>query len=448
VWPGPHSTGAELADAGRDARKAVPRRSHGDFTAAPGRDPLAILAAQATTRVPDLVPVRHARMAVSPFTFFRGAAAVMAADLAANATTPLHVQICGDAHLLNFGLFGTPERHLAFDVNDFDETLPGPFDWDVKRLAASVAIAASDRGFTADDQRNAAGEAARSYHESITSLAALDEMACWYTQVNVDELVPLLPKNLRQRGTRVVERARKHTSWQAVEKLTTHDGDQLRIADDPPLITHLDDADVVAHLTTLVNGYLPTLSSDRRALLRRFRVIDVARKVVGVGSVGTRCYIVLLAANSDDTPLFMQVKQAEASVLEPFVGRAAQATGGERVVDGQRLMQASSDIFLGWGTVGPYHFYLRQLHDMKGSIDVENLSPGELASYARACGYTLARSHARSGTAPAISAYLGSNTTFADAIANFAVDYVAVNAADHAAMVEAIADGRLESTPL
>lgn len=448
IWPGSTTTAAEQEALGRGARKDVPRRSHSELVTGADRDPLAILARQAQTRVPELVPVRHARMAVSPFTFFRGAAAVMAADLAGGPTTPVTVQACGDAHLVNFGLFATPERHLAFDVNDFDETLPAPFEWDVKRLAASVAIAAADRGFDASSKRAATQAAVASYAESVAALADLDELQGWYTQVNVDELVPLLPKPLRKAGTKIADRARRHTSAQAVAKLTTTDGGRLRIVDDPPLIVHPPGDEVQAHVAGLIASYLPTLSSDRQTLLRRFRVVDVARKVVGVGSVGTRCYVVLLAANRDDTPLFLQVKEAEASVFEPFVGAAPQLTSGERVVAGQKLMQASSDIFLGWGTVGPHHFYVRQLRDMKGSVDVDALSPDGLVSYARSCGFALARAHARSGNATAISAYVGTGSVFVDAVTGFAVAYEAVNAADHAAFVAAIDAGRVEAAPL
>jgi uncharacterized protein (DUF2252 family) len=447
VWPGAPHNAAELADIGRQARKAVPRSSHSEFTPASTRDPLAILAAQATTRVPDLVPVRHARMAVSPFTFYRGAAAVMAADLATTPTTDLHVQLCGDAHLLNFGGYGTPERHLAFDVNDFDETLPGPFEWDVKRLAASVAVAANDRGFNSTVRHSAAAAAASAYQSSIATLATMPTMDRWYMQINVDQILPLLPEQDRQRAERQVNKAFKRTSMQALRRLTAVVDGQLRIVDDPPLIIHFDNDIVDQQLATLFDGYRPTLSSDRRDLLSRFHVVDVAGKVVGVGSVGTRCYIVLMTAYSDDTPLFLQVKQAQASVLEPFVGPAAHATHGERVVAGQRLMQASSDIFLGWAEAGGHEYYLRQLRDLKGSVDIDTIDPDALHTYARTCGSALARAHARSGNVEAIAAYLGTKGTFADAIAEFSVNYAELNVADHAAMVDAIAEGRIESAP-
>jgi uncharacterized protein (DUF2252 family) len=445
LWPGPRHTGTELNEIGRDVRQSVPRRAHETLELPADRDPLAILARQEERRVPELVPVRHSRMAVSPFTFFRGAAAVMAADLATTPTTPLHVQLCGDAHLLNFGAFGTPERHLAFDVNDFDETLPGPFEWDVKRLAASVVVAARDRGFRPGDARAAALAAALTYQSSMASLAAMSELDCWYTHLNVDELLPDLPKQARKRTEQTIDKARRRTSVQAAAKLTTTAGGRMRIVEDPPLIVRLDDPLLVDHLNELFGGYRLTLPSDRRHLLDRYRVVDVARKVVGVGSVGTRCYIVLLAANSDGSPLFLQVKEAEASVLEPYVGRAAEPSGGERVVAGQRLMQATTDIFLGWGNVEPYHFYLRQLRDMKGSADVDTMTPEGLRAYAEVCGFALARAHARSGSADAITAYLGSKPTFADAISRFADAYADVNEADYAAFTAAIADGRLEA---
>lgn len=447
MWPGPRHTADELTDIGRSARKQVPRRRHAEFSPAPGRDPLAILAAQATTRVPELVPIRHARMAVSPFTFFRGAAAVMAADLATTATTGLRVQICGDAHLLNFGAYGTPERHVAFDVNDFDETLPGPFEWDLKRLAASVVVAATDHGFTTEHGRAAAAASVTAYQRSMATLAATDTLDAWYSQVNLDDLATALPKQMRPRLTRQIDRARRHTSAQAVAKLTTTDGGQRRIMDDPPLIVHFDDEVVRARLAALFSQYRTTLASDRRHLFDRYEVLDVARKVVGVGSVGTRCYIVLMQAVSDHSPLFLQVKQAEASVLEPFVGPAIEDSGGERVVAGQRLMQASSDIFLGWSHDNGHDFYLRQLRDMKGSANLDAMGPDNLTMYAMLCGSTLARAHARTGTATAVSAYLGTSSTLAGAIAEFAVAYATVNAADHAAFVAAIAQGRIDSAP-
>lgn len=445
LWPGPRHSRTELIEIGRDARQAVPRRAHEVLDLPADRDPIAILTAQEQRRVAELIPVRHSRMAVSPFTFFRGAAAVMAADLATTPTTPLHVQLCGDAHLLNFGAFGTPERHLAFDLNDFDETLPGPFEWDVKRLVASIVIAARDRGFTAAEGRASAVAATLSYQRSIAQLAAMTELDCWYTHLNVDELLPELPKQARKRTERTIDKARRRTSAQAAAKLTTTAGGRMRIVEDPPLIVRLDDPQVVDHLNELFSGYRLTLPSDRRHLLDRYRVVDVARKVVGVGSVGTRCYIVLLAANSDDSPLFLQVKEAEPSVLEPYVGRASETTGGERVVDGQRLMQATTDIFLGWGNVGPYHFYLRQLRDMKGSAEVESMEPSGLTAYAEVCGFALARAHARSGSADAITAYLGTKPTFAEAVATFGEAYADLNEADYEHFTAAIADGRLEA---
>ncbi len=279
-------------------------------------------------------------------------------------------------------------------------------------------------------------------------MATMPTMDRWYTQVNVDQMLPLLPEQARQRAERQVTKAFKRTSMQALRKLTAVVDGQLRIVDDPPLIIHFDSELVDQQLATLFEGYRPTLSSDRRDLLERFRVVDVARKVVGVGSVGTRCYIVLMAAYSDDNPLFLQVKQAQASVLEPFVGPPAQATAGERVVAGQRLMQASSDIFLGWAEAGGHEYYLRQLRDMKGSVDIDIIEPDGLHTYARTCGATLARAHARSGNVEAIAGYLGTKGTFADAIAQFSVEYAAINVADHTAMVEAIAEGRIESATL
>jgi uncharacterized protein (DUF2252 family) len=445
AWPGPNHTGAQLTEIGKAARKTCPRTAHDTFVPASNRDPLAILAAQANTRVPELVPVRHARMAVSPFTFYRGAAAVMAADLATTPTTPLAVQLCGDAHLANFGLFGTPERHQAFDVNDFDETLPGPFEWDVKRLAASLVVAAIERGFTDDVARDAAVHAVRSYQSTLTELAAMDELDAWYVQLESDTIVASLPKASRKDAERAVAKARRRTSAQAMAKLTRPDGGLPRIVDDPPLITHLDEEVTRNHLAELFMAYAPTISSERRQLLRRYRVVDAARKVVGVGSVGTRCFILLALAWSDDSPLFIQVKEAQASVLEPFAGHAAQNHHGERVVDGQRLMQTTSDIFLGWGTVGEHHFYLRQLRDWKGSANLDVIAPEQLPRYGALCGAALARAHNRSGNADALTAYLGDNDSFAEAVADFAQHYASLNIEDHAAFCESIAEGRIEA---
>ncbi len=445
IWPGPNHTGAQLADIGKAVRKDTPRSAHSVFTPAPTRDPLAILATQATTRVPELVPVRHARMAVSPFTFFRGAAAVMAADLAGTPTTPLCVQLCGDAHLANFGLFGTPERRQAFDVNDFDETLPGPFEWDIKRLAASLVVAALDRGFSDAVARDAAVSAVQSYQSTLTELAAMDELDAWYVQLESDMIVDSLPKASRKNAERAVAKARRHTSAQAVAKLTRQENGLPHIVEDPPLITHLDEDVTRAHLRELFDDYVQTVSSERRELVRRYRVVDAARKVVGVGSVGTRCFVLLALAWSDDSPLFIQVKEAEGSVLEPFVGRAHQGHHGERVVAGQKLMQSASDIFLGWGAVGPHHFYVRQLRDWKGSADLDQITPEQLPGYGRLCGSALARSHSRSGNADALSAYLGDGDTFAESVADFAQHYATINIDDHAAFCQAIADGSVEA---
>jgi uncharacterized protein (DUF2252 family) len=445
LWPDPGGDAAELSSLGRQARHRLRRSDPNVMHLAPDRDPLGILAAQDTTRVAHLVPLRHERMAVSAFTFFRGAAAVMTADLASGPSTGLHVQLCGDAHLANFGAFATPERSLVFDVNDFDETLPGPFEWDLKRLAASVVVAADDLGFAPDLGRQAALESARSYQRWMGELAAMGELDRWYAQLDIAELLPHLPDAQRHRAERSVAKARKRTALQAVSKLTTLVDGQLRIADDPPVIEHLDDTLVHQHLANLVHAYRDTLSGDRRHLLDRFRVVDVARKVVGVGSVGTRCYLLLMEAPSDGGHLFLQVKEAQPSVLEAHLGPAAETTHGERVVVGQRLMQAASDIFLGWTTAGPYHFYVRQLRDMKGSVDFEGMTPAGLTTYARVCGLALARSHARSGAARAVAAYLGSGSSFAEAIAEFAVTYAEVNRADYRRFLDMVTTSAVTS---
>jgi uncharacterized protein (DUF2252 family) len=431
LWPPPGLSVSELDEIGRGARHRLRRSELGAIDPAPDRDPVAILAAQDATRVAHLIPLRHERMAVSPFTFFRGAAAVMAADLARTSSTGLHVQLCGDAHLANFGAFATPERKLVFDVNDFDETLPGPFEWDLRRLAASVVVAADDLGFDRATGRAAAVESARSYQHWMAQLSRLSELDRWYAELDTDELVPHLPDEQRRRTERSMAKARKRTGLQAVAKLTTVVDGRRRIVDDPPVIEHLDDTLVHQHLANLLDAYRHSLSSDRVHLLDRFRVIDVARKVVGVGSVGTRCYLLLLESGADGGHLFLQVKEAQASVLEAHLGPAAEESHGERVVAGQRLMQAATDVFLGWTTAGPYHFYMRQLRDMKGSVDFDGMSPAGLTVYARVCGLALARAHARSGSARAVAAYLGEGSSFADAVGEFAERYADINLADY-----------------
>ncbi|MFB6893816.1 DUF2252 domain-containing protein [Kitasatospora sp. NPDC056327] len=433
---------------GRAARDRAPRSAHGRWIPSADRpDPLALLARQAEDRLPDLVPIRYGRMADSPFAFLRGAAAVMAADLAAVPDTGITVQLCGDAHLLNFGVYASPERALLFDVNDFDETYPGPFEWDVKRLAASVAVAARDNGHDEDRARRAALAAGLGYAGAMRTLAERGELDVWYARVDTEDILPLVRRSRRKRVEATLDKARRRTSLQAFGKLTERGEDgRRRIVSDPPLIEPLP-RDELRRVGKIYSDYRATLAEDRRVLLDRFRLVDVARKVVGVGSVGTRCFILLLEGRDEGDPLFLQIKEAGRSVLEeylPDTRPAAEAPvvhGGRRVVTGQHLMQAASDIFLGW-TTGPggRHFYGRQLRDMKGSVDVAGMAPSDLRGYADLCGRTLARAHARSGDRLAVAGYLGTSDTFAEAIAEFAVRYVARTEADHAALRAAIDD--------
>ncbi|WP_405015863.1 DUF2252 domain-containing protein [Kitasatospora sp. NBC_00070] len=439
---------AERARRGRAARKTVTRSAHGRWTAAADRpDPLAVLERQGADRVAELLPIRYGRMAVSPFTFLRGAAAVMAADLAAVPNTGLNVQLCGDAHLLNFGVFASPERALLFDLNDFDETLPGPFEWDVKRLAASVAVAARDNGHGDEQAWRAARAAARAYRLAVRQLAELGELAVWYERIDADQVLDLIrePRN-RRRAEANLGRARRRTSLQALGKLTERRDGRRRILQDPPLLEAVSSTELRA-VGKIFSEYRSTLPEERRLLLDRFRFVDTARKVVGVGSVGTRCFIILLTGRDEHDPLFLQVKEAGRSVLADHLPAGGHEHQGHRVVAGQRLMQAAGDIFLGWMT-GPNgrHFYGRQLRDMKGSAAVETMTPAALRQYARLCGTALARAHARSGDRIAIAGYLGDTDTFDRAIADFALHYADRTVADHAALTAAVAAGSLAAT--
>jgi uncharacterized protein (DUF2252 family) len=416
------------------------------------------LEAQDATRVPELVPIRYGRMNVSPFAFFRGAATVMAHDLGAGARTPFQTQLCGDAHLMNFGGFASPERDLVFDLNDFDETLPGPFEWDVKRLAASVEIAGRERAFKKSDRKNAVLESVKAYRCAITRFAAMGNLAVWYARLDVaailGELHAAHDRKLAKSLARSAAKAESNDSMRALSTLTRDVNGEPRIVSEPPLIVplaELPNGDAQGVIPAVFRSYRRSLSEDRRVLLDRFRRVDVARKVVGVGSVGTQCWIVLMLGRDDRDPLFLQLKEAEASVLEPLLGGSSFATHGQRVVEGQRLMQAASDIFLGWVHAEPEpddltpDFYVRQLRDWKLSIDVRTILPHGLAVYGAACGWTLARAHARSGDAVAIGAYLGGSDRFDRAIAEFARAYADLNEQDHRALLDAIAHRRVSA---
>ncbi len=446
---------AERAAIGRATRAERPRSGHAELGDAP-RDPVAVLAGQDQSRVPDLVPIRYARMLASPFAFFRGAAALMAADLAETASTALTVQLCGDAHLSNFGVFSAPDRRLVFDCNDFDETCPGPFEWDLKRLVASVAIAGRQRGFGRKERRRATLATAAGYRRAIREYAAMRNLEVWYARIDVEPALESLRSQADQRRLRRVERnldkARAKDSIRAYGKLTEEVDGRVRIVSDPPLIVPIEDlaggADVERQLREVVAAYRESLSPDRQHLAASYRYVHAARKVVGVGSVGTRAWILLLLGRDAHDPLFLQAKEAGPSVLEPYAGPSPYSHPGRRVVEGQRLMQAASDIFLGWVTVTGVDgeercFYVRQLWDGKGSADVEALSAQELATYGALCGRALARAHARSGDRVAIASYLGGGDTFDEALARFAEAYADRNERDFERVREAADDGRI-----
>ncbi|MFD5461407.1 DUF2252 domain-containing protein [Kitasatospora sp. NPDC127059] len=453
-------TARERADRGRAARRTSPRSAHGDF--APRRDrpdPIDLIEAQSASRVRELVPVRYGRMSESPFRFYRGAAAIMAADLSGTPTSGIRAQLCGDAHLLNFRLLASPERHLLFDINDFDETLPGPWEWDVKRLAASLVIAGRENGFDDEDSEAAVRSCVRSYREAMHAFAGMGHLDVWYAKADAYQVQAAvsgrLHKGTRKRLSANLAKARTRDSLQAFENLTREVDGERRITPDPPLITPVSDLlpdrerlALEEEIHHLIEGYGRSLSADRRSLLRKFTVVDMARKVVGVGSVGTRCWIVLLLGRDDRDPLFLQAKEAQQSVLAAHVGRSGFASEGERVVTGQRLMQAASDIFLGWQHVEGIDgrerdFYVRQLRDWKGIAQPGLMSPDELDEFGRLCGWTLARAHARSGDRVAIAAYLGRGDVFDRALARFAVAYADQNERDHQALLDAVGAGRV-----
>lgn len=438
-------------DGGRALREAVPRSAHGEWTPRRDRrDPIAVLEEQALTREPALVPVRYARMAESPFAFFRGAAAVMAMDLAATPATGLRVQACGDAHVNNFGKFATPERNVVFDINDFDETLPGPWEWDVKRLCASLAVVAEQRGFRPADRDAVVTVASHTYRERMALYARKRTLDVWYERLSVTDVIEHFPPKYRRDVRRDLERAERRDHRSAAAKLTRDVDGEVRFVEDPPLVVHLtatehDMDDVMATF----DEYRRSLSEERRVLIDRFHIVDVARRVVGVGSVGTRCWLVLFEGphHPKGDPLMLQVKEAQASVLEQHLGASELPHHGQRVVAGQRLTQAASDVFLGWcsGKKSGRHFYVRQMWDVKGQSDPMSMSPDGLGYYGAVCAWALARAHARTGDAVAITGYLGQSGRFDGAMVEFAKRYAKVNAQDHARLLEAIHDRRIRA---
>ncbi len=452
----------ERAATGKAARQKAARSSHGEWEpGADRRDPVEVLEDQAKSRIPELVPIRYGRMLASPFAFFRGGAAIMAMDLANTPQSGFRVQLCGDAHLSNFGVFAAPDRRLVWDVNDFDETLPGPWEWDVKRLAASFAIAGRDRDFTPKETRAAVLSAAREYREAMRKFTEMRNLDVWYARLDVDQLLAELAKVADRRELRVARRtaakAAKKDSLRAFDRLVRVVDEEPQIVSDPPLVVPVREllSEAQRHgleerILELLRGYRESLTGDRRHLFDSYRFVDLARKVVGVGSVGTRAWAVLMMGRDGQDPLLMQAKEAEASVLEPYAGRSKYGNHGKRVVEGQWLMQAASDILLGWLPALEYDgqerdFYVRQLWDGKGSIDVDTLSPEGLAIYGRVCGWTLARAHARSGDRIAIGAYLGRGEAFDRAIAEFSERYADQNELDYRALAAAAKSGRIEA---
>jgi uncharacterized protein (DUF2252 family) len=459
----PHLTPAERVRLGKDARRATPLAAHADLGSGAGRDPVSMLIAEDAERVPDLVPIRYGRMLASPFTFYRGAAAVMAADLAPTAVSGFRTQTCGDAHLSNFGVFGSAERTLVFDINDFDETLPGPWEWDVKRLVTSFAVAGRQNGYTAKQCRQVAVAAGNTYRTAMRAFAAQTNLEVWYAQLDIAaELdrgrMKLAPAQLKRTEANL-QKARTRDSLHALHKLSAVMNGERRIVGLPPIVVPVEDLmpdasadELQRQMQTLLAGYSESLSPDRRHLLAQYRLVHMARKVVGVGSVGTRAWILLLLGRDDADPLFLQAKEAQASVLEDYVGASEYPHHGQRVVAGQRTMQASSDIFLGThrlrGIDGrDRDFYVRQLRDWKGSAEVEEMRHSGMVTYASICGWTLARAHARSGDRVAIAAYLGSSDRFEGAVADFAETYADRNEADFGLVEQAVLDGRIEAQP-
>ena len=459
--PGAHLTVAERVARGKATRSEVPRRSHAVFESASGRhDPVDLLERQATARVPELVPIRYGRMLVSPFAFYRGAALIMAHDLAATPRTGLNVQCCGDAHLSNFGVFASPERRLVFDINDFDETLPGPWEWDVKRLAVSMLIAARDNGFRPRHQERAVLETVKQYRTALRGFAAMNNLDVWYARLEIESVLQERAAQLKpaavKRTRQTLAKAHARDSMSAFSKLTRAYNGKPRIVDQPPLIVPLgvlagagERNQLLTELRGLARAYSDSLELDRRVLLEQFELTDLARKVVGVGSVGTRAWIALFLGRNDRDPLFLQLKEAEASVLEEVLGPSEFSNHGQRVVTGQRLMQASSDIFLGWLHVispvdqQPRDFYGRQLKDWKGSAEIDEMRPEGLPLYGRLCGWTLARAHARSGDRIAIASYLGGGTSFDRAILEFSQTYAEQNERDYGSLRDAVKSGRI-----
>jgi uncharacterized protein (DUF2252 family) len=449
---------------GKAVRSHTPRSSHAGWQASKDReDPVAVLERQAESRVPELVPIRYGRMLVSPFTFYRGAAAVMAADLAGTPTSGLNVQLCGDAHLSNFGVFASPERELLFDINDFDETLPGPWEWDVKRLTASLCVAARDRELSKQESADVLAWTAKAYRQSMRGFAQMSNLAVWYARLNVQEIMAIVHEQQLVKGKRLQKmerrlgKARQKDSTRAVMKLTEAVDGRLRFVSEPPLVVPMEEllgeterGELRERLEGMLEDYRDSLSDDHSALLGDYSFESIARKVVGVGSVGTRAWVMLFMGRDESDPLVLQAKEAQSSVLEPYAGASRYSNHGQRVVEGQRLMQAASDIFLGWLPATGIDdvtrdFYVRQRWDGKLSVEIETMEHKLLRGYGALCGWTLARAHARTGDRIAIASYLGAGGVFDQAIVEFSEAYADQNERDYQALVEAVESGRVQA---
>ncbi len=427
---------ADRRAAGKALRKKVARSSHAEWSPAADRpDPVSLSEEQNRTRFAHLVPIRYERMTTSPFAFLRGSSIVMAQDLAATPVSGIQVQLCGDAHLNNFGIYATPERNQVFDVNDFDETLPGPWEWDVKRLAASIVVAGRNNGFSGDMNRQAVVSCIASYRQHMWAYSEMRYVDVWYSRIDYASSLQAVRRTFRWWITKQREKASRRTHVELLPKLTQEVDGRIFIKDDPPLITHLDDDELVQKLSVLVEEYKASLRIDRQVLLSKYHLVDVAHKVVGIGSVGTQCYIALFIGSGSNDPIFLQFKEAGSSVLERYLGPSTYANHGERVINGQRLMQAVSGTFLGWASLDSMDFYFRQLRDMKLSVDLETLSEEGFSEYCKFCGWALARAHAHSGDPALISGYLGRKDVFDRAIATFAETYADQTERDHAALV-------------
>jgi uncharacterized protein (DUF2252 family) len=448
----PNITGysvAERLEMGQARQTAVSLSAHAEWNPPADRDMVGLIEASNNGRVPSLIPIRHQRMQVSAFTFYRGAPAVMSYDLAQTPASGINAQLCGDCHISNFGMYASPERNLVFDLNDFDETLPGPFEWDIKRTVASIVVAAQNAGLTEKDARKAVLEALRIYREKINELAYRSYLDTWYSRIEADVFLDMVKKKHLKTAATQLARVQEKNRLKAFRKLTTVVDGERRIVHDPPLIYRLNKQEegVREAIRELFTAYYESLDDSRKRLLSRYRFVDVAHKVVGVGSVGTRCFISFWQGVDDGDPLFLQVKQARTSLLEPYLGRSEYAHSGQRVITGQRLMQATNDIFLGYGQIGEETYFIRQLYDMKGSVTLETIPAPYLKRYAGLCGAVLARAHARSGDAAQIAGYLGNTDEFDQALLAFAFRYAAQNNADWADFRQAVGDGRLPAQP-